>query len=245
MINYEEIDKYIHNELSSEERIRFEEQLKKDPTLEEAYQLYSSIENTMQSDTKSETAFFTENLQPFQKKYFTTAKSKKTGKVKRVFFLAISAAAILILVLTVFPIGNGAKMTNEELYAQYTPFEKVTEITRGSTKDSLFNIGSSFYNNKKYTEAIPYFEKVLDSNAQAHFLYAVCFIETNNYPKAYAALDDLINGQSSYREKAEFYKALLFLKQNKVDACKQMLLSINRYSSYNDQAKALYKKLEP
>jgi tetratricopeptide (TPR) repeat protein len=243
--NLEKIELYINNQLQGQDKEDFEASLQNDAELAETYAMYVAIEKNMQSNYDAEKEVeFKESLATYQNQYFSNKTKTKAGKVRNLLYYATAAAAILVLVFTFNVFKKTKNSTTEELYAEYAPFEKITEITRSNNKDSLFKTGANFYNAKNYIQAIPYFEKVLDSNAQAHFLYAVCFMELNNNDKAFVELDKLINGQSSYKEKAEFYKALLFLKNKNVEGCKQMLLSINRYSSYNDQAKALYNKLD-
>jgi hypothetical protein len=245
VINYENIEKYISNELTEQEQLAFEQQLQTDAELAEAYAMYVSIYDTMQSKEVANEAPLLETTTTLNEQYFTTNFATKPLKnnVRRMFFLAAAAAAILVLVFTLLPLGN-KKLTNKELYAKYTVHEKVEEITRGDNKDSTFNKAAQLYNAKNFKDAIPLYAKIKDSSSQALFLYGVCNMEMNENTVAIKSFDTLIDGTSTYKEKAELYKALVYLKKNDVENCKKQLLSINKYSSYIKEANALYEKLK-
>jgi tetratricopeptide (TPR) repeat protein len=241
VVDYEYIDRYIHNELSDSEKTAFEQQLNTDAEFAEAYQLYASIENTMQNDSQGNQQAFIEKLQPLQEKYFLENPKQKKGKLKKILFIGLAATALLVLVFTLIPFNNTPK-TSEALYAQYAIYEKVDPTTRGDN-DSILNKAAALYNEKNYAAAVPYLEKIKKENASALFLLAVCNVEIKNYTAAIAHFDILINGTSSYKDKAQWYKALSYLKQDNKAECKNKLLSITNNSAYFKDATALLKEL--
>ncbi|MBC7642676.1 MAG: tetratricopeptide repeat protein, partial [Flavobacterium sp.] len=58
------------------------------------------------------------------------------------------------------------------------------------------------------------------------YLYAICLIETDNFTKAEDILLSLKNGTSIYNYRATWYLALLRLKQNNINSCKNFLKQI-------------------
>jgi tetratricopeptide (TPR) repeat protein len=242
VIDYEYIDRYLHQELSPEEKMAFEQRLQTDVEFAEAYQLYSSIETTMQNNTEGDATAFRESLQPLQKKYFTT-ESKKKGKLKRLIYIVIAAAAIFIFVFTLLPIGKPTSKTGEALYAEYAQYDKVDATIRGGSVDTIFAAAATLFNEKNYSEAIVFFEKIKAEKPEAMFYAAVCQLEIKNYTTAINNLDVLINGTTAYREKAVWYKALAYLKQNNKQQGKQQLQLIKENSPYYEKATALLKQL--
>jgi tetratricopeptide (TPR) repeat protein len=245
LIDYDYIARYIYNELSDSEKTAFEQKLKSDAEFAEAYKLYSSIENTMQQDTVGDEDAFREQLTPYQQKYFSGATTPTKSKPKRWLYIAIAAAAILILVFTIIPFNKTTPKTDEVLYAAYAQYEKIDETIRGDndTVSKTFKKAADLFNTRQFAAAIPLWESIKDKNVQALIWLGVCNMETKNYTAAIANFDTIINGNSVYKDKAQWYKALCYLKQKDKKTCKELLLKITDGSSYFKQANDLLKEL--
>jgi tetratricopeptide (TPR) repeat protein len=248
MEQYELIDNYLSNNLSNEEKLAFEQQVATNPQLAEELAIYKAINDTMQQNVAGNENLFKETIAPLQQQYFNNTDAKvvtmptNKAKVRKMIFGAIAAAAILIIVFTLVPIG-GSKQSSDELYAQYATHEIIENTVRGTNEKNYLQLGTDLYNTKKYAEAIPYLEKVKDSSAQAMLLLGISYTQTNNIINAHISYDNIIKGESVFKEKAIWYKALAYLKNKELANCKTQLNKLLNSETYKKNATTILKNL--
>ncbi len=247
MQQYEQIENYLSNLLSLDEKKAFETELATNTQLAEELAIYKAINATMQQNIESNETLLKETIAPLQQQYFNNnakvvAMPSNKGKVRKIIFAGLSAAAILVLVFTLVPMGSNK--TNTELYAQYAPFEKIENTTRGGTTQNTENKALALYNNKNYKEAIPLLQSLKDSNLQLQMLLGISLLETSDYNNAQIEFASIAKGQSVFVEKANWYIALTYLKQNKIADCKKQLATIKEATSYYEIANKLLKQLK-
>jgi tetratricopeptide (TPR) repeat protein len=248
MQQYELIENYVSNLLTNEEKIAFEQQLATNPQLAEELAMYKAINDTMQQNVAGNENLFKETIAPLQQQYFNTTSAKivtmpsNNTKLRKMIFGAIAAAAILIVVFTLVPFGGG-KQSSDELYAQYATHETVENTVRGNEEKNNLQLGTDLYNLKKYAEAIPYLEKTKDSSAQAMLLLGISYTQTNNYISAHKSYDNIIKGESVFKEKAIWQKVLAYLKNKELPNCKAQLNKLLQSETYKKNATTILKNL--
>ena len=116
---------------------------------------------------------------------------------------------------------------NSPVYSDYNQHEKAAFVERGEYNKILL-LAQKAFNNKQYQKAIPLFETVLKSykKPEVIYFYAICLLETDNFTKAEDILLSLKDGTSIYNYRATWYLALMRLKQNNKESCKNFLKQI-------------------
>jgi tetratricopeptide (TPR) repeat protein len=242
--NLEKIELYLANEMKAAEKAAFEQELTENTDLKETYLLYVSIENTMKQDIDTDKVSFQKIINEQQQKHFSSNKQfKKQAPVRKLLFIGLSAAAIIAIMFTFFPKGSSNTKSNDELYAYYAKIDAVDEITRGNN-DSIFNMAAQLFNQKKYAESVKLFEKIQSNNAQVQFILGIAYTEIKQFDKAIMYFDEVLKGDSVFKEKAYWHKAMVYLKKNEIEKCKQQLNSINKEAEYYDEAQKLLKEMK-
>lgn len=246
-VNYEIIDKYLAGELKGEELESFEKELQQNEVLANEVALYKAIENdlTLNHKHKDDKDTLLANLDVLSKQYFSSSSAKVISFKKSWFLAAASIAAILILVFIILP---KKEVSNQELFAENINknIELLSPTIRGKN-DSLQIKSSLLYNNKSYTDAIPFLKKTIEADSSGidmQIALSFSYIQTNQYNLALDILNKVSYGNSVYIDKAKWYKALIYLKENKTNECIGLLKQIpNNYDNYNSVVDLL-KKLE-
>jgi hypothetical protein len=235
---YIEFDNYLHDELSQEEKILFENQLKNDTEMASAFEIYKDLNAHLENKLGNQTELnsFKENLKTISKQNFSEQKSNVI--TFRPWQYAVAASITIFLGTWLF-----MQNTNPE-YGSYNQHENAY-FTERSVSNSNFKNAQEAFNSKKYSDAVMAFEKITATKTpELNYFYAIALIETNNYEKAETILKELKSGTSVYTTKAIWYLALSNLKQHKLDDCKQYLKQIPADAEDFDKAQKLLEALE-
>lgn len=239
------IDSYLNNTMSIDERLLFEQEMKDNIDLKEDVLLQKSISEVVfnhnlshiedpSKDQELATIKKTlekENYQNYNRNIEKAASvySKKKGKRKFLYVGSIAAAVLVFIAVLLVP--NEASF--ETIYAEYSNWNELTSYVEQSESQDEFPKGELLYKEKKYTEAIQFFETYTeDPNTTLYaagltYLGASYFKE-NHYDKAIKTYDVLIHSDSYDNSKGYWYKLLIYLKQKDVAQVKatiQIILS--------------------
>jgi tetratricopeptide (TPR) repeat protein len=271
MINYEEIEQYLNGEMDHEAALLFEEKMQSNNDLAIEVELYQSIQlegkqlQQIEAEKNELQQTLTQlNSQHFLKPTATTAPPSPTTttvpipnysaeasntkkgifSIKRVVQLVAAAAAVFFVFLFIKNIGTTSTDPNK-LFAQYALADELT-TERGTTTDSLQLLSDSLFNTKNYTAAAPIIEQYLATNEQAtdyKLALGYSYLQTNEFEKAQTIFSEIAQGTTLYTNKANWYMALLLLKQNNKEACAAQLKLIEESASNYKQAQALLKAI--
>ena len=223
------VDRYLHGDMSAEEKIVFERHLKEDPELAELLELQRELSDVLLDRDAQEFAGVLENV------YDTYAKNRKKNLWRRPVFRATGiAATVLVLLVSGYLIKEraGKLPLNRAIVAKYyRPYDvPVNYRSPEGTLDATFRKAVEQYNNKKYDEAISLFEQVLKEDTtrmDANLMNGLSNFEVHQYNKADSSFNKIIkNRDNLYLQQAQWYLGFCFLMTNK-----------------NDKAVALYKKI--
>jgi tetratricopeptide (TPR) repeat protein len=234
-----EFDKYLQGELTVEDQLVFEQQLKDQPALAMAFETYKELYLHLGNKfgLANELKAFKENLKGISKTHFEKSRSKVITFKPWYYGVAASVAVLFGL----FFLNQNSNPAFEDYNQPETAF--FTE--RGEANDNL-KLAQDAFNEKKYTEAIPLFETILktDKSAEIQYFYGVALLEENKLPEAEAVFTTLKTGNSIYKNKAIWSLALSKLKQKDYKTCKKLLLTIPDDYEGNDQVDALLEELD-
>lgn len=248
--NYDIISQYLAGELVGDELIAFEKQLQTNAALATEVKLYKTIDGELSSlqKNKTETESLTNTLHHLGKAHFKKNVAKVVSINKRWWYAASAVAAAVILFFVLQPSKKIETFNAETLYASYLN-KSVDELSfseRGKNNPQLIK-AASFYNKKDYISALPLLEnEIADNPNETQLILAtgVCYMQTNQYAFALRFFDDIANGKSVYKNKAEWYKVLVLLKQNKFAECKIAIQLISKDADDYNNAVELLNKIE-
>jgi hypothetical protein len=247
--NYDIIDQYLRGELKGEALQDFEKQLAENKKLANEVALYKNMDEEMllHFKDKDNEEQLRNNLQDLNKKhFFDTPKSKVVPFNK--WWLAAAVAVIGIIVLVVNPFSSTTAFNNQALYAQYTSnIEALPSVERGNNTDSLLIEATNLYNQKNYAKALPILLNVTNktnNDKQLILATGICYLKIEKLDAALAIFNPLSAEQTVFKDKATWYKALIFLKQNKLTDSYNTLQSISPYADDYKAAKELMEKID-
>ncbi|MBK9025894.1 MAG: hypothetical protein IPL69_18525 [Saprospiraceae bacterium] len=148
------------------------------------------------------------------------------------------------------PTSNNEKY--DKLYNEfYTPFrdESLEPSARGDIDTDPIMKFKQLYWNEKYFEATIAYERLQEAaknNDNLKFQYAMCLLEIKSYKLAESELHHIVKNENTrYYEEAQYYLALVLIKNQKVKMPKMILdeISNNNLNPYRIMAKSILKKL--
>ncbi len=241
---FEKMEAFINNEMTVEEKQRFENELANDDKLAQRFQLYKKIQDTLsasQLNKENETSLQQTIVQVNNEHASRPAKVVTFSKANRWYAVA---AAVLAVIVSVY-LFNNDKKSNTELYAQYAVFPALSG-TRGSN-DSLLSKAITYYNNKQFTQAKPLLQQSLatdSSDKEIQLAYYICALQTENLGEALKGFTNIAATENVFTYQAKWYMALTYLKQNNIDACKLILQQIPADADTYTKAQQLLKQLD-
>ena len=258
----EEIDKYLDDIMTPEERKSFEEKVGNDSTLAEELKLQKDMRTVyddndwIEGDTmvlkndeaKQLSDFFRSDEASSLKESIAGVMDENRvaagGRNKNFYFLGIAASIIVLMTISIFVFSES---NYNELYAQNIGLEEIPSmITRGEEENELINNAQVLFENKKYREAADVFSKYHNSDVDTidplSYIYkGVAHLELGEFDKALGQFELLEKTHTLQSKKADWYRAMVYLKQEEKEKLQQILLQITSDSTnYNfERAKAL------
>jgi hypothetical protein len=262
---YELFDAYLEGNLNQKDLISFEA-LMLDADSKKEFEEYKNIQQAfinIEKNKPQENAFI-DNLKKIGNQYNienaeqhidanntnTIIPETKTPTTKPLSFtrnikLAIASMVILAIGLWLY---NTIATPKQDMQSLFTSNYTVDDLSleRGSANDSLENI-TALYNAKKYAEALPIikiYSQTHADNGNMKIALATCYFTANDYVNTESTLQNLIAQNDAYKEKAQWYLAMCYIKQEKKQDAIALLSSFDKEHFYADKAKRIVKELQ-
>jgi tetratricopeptide (TPR) repeat protein len=162
-------------------------------------------------------------------------------------YAAVFAGIILLGSITIF---SGRHLSNDDIIKRYYNVYEFKFPSRSLSQASFsdFSVAVEYYNKHDFKNAALFFKKVLDSNPDempSTFLYGVSNFENSNYPEARHSFNNVIeNRYNLFREDAQWYLALCYIKTDQREIAREKLLLIkDSESRYKRDAKKVLRKI--
>lgn len=265
---YELFDACLENKLSSEEQLLFDE-LMKDQASKKEFEEYRQVQLSYQkivSNEDNETLFINQlkNIASQYKEDLNQQGLSATGntsvdagmgngnsgskpnlKVSRYIKWILSAAAVLMLGVFLMQSLFPEKKSLHELYAANYSVEKLS-VERGENDDSLSKI-VGLYNAGNYRSTTPLLQDYVNShpvNTQLKLALAISYSEMNDDEQAERTLNEMIKLDNDYKEKAQWYMAMLYLKQGNQQKSSELLKQFGEGHFYYKKAQQILKMMK-
>lgn len=249
MKNQDEIDdlvlKYIHDELDDETRKKFESDLKSDLKLQEAYKLYSKLEDYL---LDKESIKIKESLDQARNRYVSRESKRKrmiwVYRAAAVFVILISAAIFYLMVI------DKPAVSNEKLFASYYNTYSLSVEYRSdiSNLSEAFQAAMDNYETGNFETALTLFEQIIHTDkteTSALFFAGICSMELKDYDTAIEYFNKLIAANNLlFIQQANWYLALSYIQTDQIaEAAGVLQLIVKEYKFKHQEAEDLLEKL--
>lgn len=244
-MNNDLIKKYLADELSSQERNAFEQQMENDPFLKESVEglLLQKEHWQIHQLEKLE-----HELMPLQNTESITIVKHSKNRSFRFFKFAAAASIIGVIVFVGWQHFFVAKNINTaNVYADYfKPLTHPDATVRGENMEKEETKAIQAYESEDYFAAVNYYKKLVENhpaNVKDNLFYGISLLATNQPEKA---IDVLSNIQTSveYHYDIQWYLALAYLKNKQIQETKKSLNELTKEDNfYQNQANEILNKL--
>ena len=228
---YEIIEQFINGELSPDEHMEFQASMEKDPELAEEVKLHQRMHAAL---AETEVIQLENLLQEVNKEVKIDGHETKAlgvfSMLKNYRRLAAIAAVLLVAAL-IFQLFLGK---SPDLFSEhYESYPYLLDSRSTEIASPLHQQASSAYQNGEYESAYPLFITLSEElegqpSAWAYRFYAgVSALEAGQYSDAEQSLKAVADSSETiYSAEAEWYLALVFLAQDKIELAKSTLENI-------------------
>ncbi|MFD2908811.1 tetratricopeptide repeat protein [Flavobacterium ardleyense] len=236
---YIEFEKYLLNEMTTQEQSEFENKLQTDDSFSEQFQIYKETTQFLKLKFSKEAGDFKENVHVIGSSHFGKP-ARRRSKVISLQSKWFAVAAMLVVFMGVWYFNQSGNPN----FSDYNKYNEAHFIERSDTNQNLVD-AQTFFNAKDYKKASQSFAKIEDlTNPELQLYYAISLIESDDYAKASVLLKNISQGNSVYKEEAIWCSALSSLKQKDYKTCKKQLELISQESEKYNQAQKLLKELD-
>jgi len=231
---HDQIDAYLRNELSLEDKALFEQSLGNDSELLMEFKVHQELFAQMDESTWINESF-TPDIEEVKEVeiYFRSSEAKKLKDTiakaqanykkksspsffKNKLFLPILAAASVAIFVVLYTMNSGD--SSQDLYVTYSQWQDIPSLTSRSDESQLAE-GQRLFEQKKYSESYALFKEYVEKENEILppvLIYSgLSALELNKYKEAISYFDRLIDSDTIDQSKGYWYKALVYLKQNK------------------------------
>jgi tetratricopeptide (TPR) repeat protein len=220
------IEDYFKGELSTEERMKFDQKISDDPAFAEEVVFYCSVLDAVKAELAEE------KKQQFRKIYEdgkVRDKKVKPAFVKRLWPYMAAAAVLAGLIVGIYLFSKHP--SPQKLADQYIGNNfSVLGVKMGEKEDSL-EAAKRLYNDKQFPEALRKFEKIIREDSAADEpkkMAGIVSLRIGDYDKAEEYFTQLEN-LNLYSNPGKFLHALALMKRNRTgdrETAKELLKQV-------------------
>jgi len=233
MKNHDLIDRYFENSLSPKEQNLFNDLLQNDSDFKNEFLFQKDLKKVIavsqQEELKSTLSHIEEHVK--KKSLFMIVPKK----------WMVAASLLLITTLGLWSVKSLYYPSNEVIYKDYFQVDRNTiqPVVRGESLKTIEYRAFVAYEAQDYYKAINLFNSVKTPD-EAYIIYykGLCFLALEKSDEAIALLSEVatkqgLDGKSAdFKEKANWYLAMAYLKNNETEkAISRLSLIINNPSS--------------
>jgi tetratricopeptide (TPR) repeat protein len=228
------VEKVYRGEADSEERVKLEMMMYKEPTLRrEAVLLWGIMEGARQigrNDMK-------------QRLKLLHRQEQRRSRLKRRMRLGLG----LVMALFVFALGFQYYYTPIRLFeAHYKPLPTKGLAVQKVVLSPQLEEALQAYEQKAYDKAVEEFKEAREAGSSIETLQlyeAISYIETGKPEKAKSILINFQSENTYYSETAQWYLALVLLREHRPQAARQILEHLAKGQHYTSVAQELLEAL--
>jgi len=244
----EELESYIHSELSNEELASFEAELTSNQKLMDEIELIKNIDLAL---SETDVMQLRNNLQNIASEIAANKQTERSFagkfKAKRIVLSTVAASLILLLGIT----GIMSRQSQDDIYQKFYTKYEATGIVRSAnlTANKTLSEALQKFENQDYNAALDLFTEVItrdQNNMVGHFYTGVSLQETGKYQNAIKEYETvIIDKDNLFTEQAEWYIGLCYLQTNEnKKAYKQFKKIAKNEGFYQQKAQSILNKIK-
>jgi len=241
-----EIERYILESMSEEERLAFEERMTSDPALKKAYETTLVARQLIKEAGRLELRTTLETFENEVSDKVVTSRIMPLW-VKRI----LPIAALIVVFIGVYLFGNFNKTySGDEVFSTYYEVYNPPSTVRNDDGSKLLNWETAVdaYKNGDYKKAFTFFgtsEDVIPDYIKDFYLgVSALSAESPNYEWAILSFDEVIATDNDYKQQALWYKALALLGKGESDTAMILFETIAEHGWYNHEKAAEIRKVK-
>lgn len=241
-------DKYAMGTLTEAEYASLEVEILQNADLESELKMHKNLVRGVEYAGELEMKEMLEKIH-YQSSGSSTSSDPKAAKSNNMLYV-IAGLLILAALLAYFFLGNGNKeeVSPTRIYAEfYSPYQPSLQ-DRGENLDDALKKFNAAYSELQYETALTTIKPYLESSKNdIKLTAAIAAIETNDIVLAEQLLNEVIESKDFYfMDHAIWYKALIKLKNNDINATKEILTPLieNPKADHHHEAKDLIAKIK-
>jgi tetratricopeptide (TPR) repeat protein len=226
---------YLDGELTAEGRLQLENELKQNSALQQELARLQLAKDAIKSyGLRQRVATIHQEM----KRELAVEKKLVRSNWKRRVRVGMRVAASILVVLLGIGVYQYATVSADKLFAEnYQPY--TLSVSRGAAETSAME---KAYHEKNYTAVIGQFTNLPSSNQKENFLAGQAYLAIQDYLKAISCFNKIASlnteGHTAFfKDDAEYYLALGYLKNNELTAADSLFTTIHNNSGhlYNDK----------
>lgn len=243
MIRKEELlEKYFTGALLENEVDEFNALLESDIEFKKEFDFQNDLKQVIKTKKRIE-------LKELLNSYEDTVKEEvNRSKPYQGSWLKIAASFLILISAGAYFFNTNFVTSNEDLFNEfYETYPNTTyPIVRGgeAVNKTLDYKAYEAYERGDYTSAVQFFEKMVnDTNSK--FYLGLSYLNEQKLVSAIPIFESIIAKNLKFKDEANWYLALAYVKQGKVDEAKEVLKDIISLQSFNyAKAKELLQEIE-
>jgi tetratricopeptide (TPR) repeat protein len=227
---------YLDNELTHEEKLQVENELKQSAALQEELENLRVAKGAVKAyGLKQKVAVLHKEMMSEMAAIKTPA---KTGIVRKIVRTSMRIAASLLIVVLGLGIYQYTTVSADKVFTEnYQPY--TLSVARAAEQTSAME---KSYQQKDYATVINQFVTAINPVQKENFLAGQAYLATGNYTKAAACFNKILQLNTAakandFNDDAEYYLALSYLKDKKISLAYPLFTSIHNNTNhlYNDK----------
>lgn len=234
-------EKYLSNELTKDELTYFDIELKTNIDFKQEFEIYKNLNASLSSKIENEEkeTELRSTLTSLGKEFIKEENKGRVISIKKLRPLMVAASIALLIGFFLFNNGN-------PVYSDFSNHNNLELVVRSENNPAIAKAEEAF-NTKKYKTAfaqLTVLESEFPNDIEIKIYKAICLLELDKYMQAETIFNTISEGNSAFKHKATWYKALTYLKQEQFEKCKNTLQKIPKNADEFELAKKLLKKLK-
>lgn len=245
MNNNDQIEKYLNNELSGEERITLENQIREDDNLKKEFERQQTAHRILDIAIAQS---LKEQLMELEEESKVVSINRNKGRRFSILQWAAAASVLLVIGFFAFFFQGGQSDPGQLASAYYQMPDLNMQRSGEATPENILSRGLQALEDQDYATAVNTLDSISSENE--FFLVAQYYLAHSHYLQGdYASAEQEFSRVSEgndlrYKEEAEWYGLLACLQQGEFCTAKMDKIIKNNDHSYHEQAEAMQNSMK-
>lgn len=239
------IEDYLSEEISENEKLKFEQELAVNPKLKQELQFEIELDASLKQEDVIDLRRKMRHVINEEK-----ARARNFGKrsLHSHWYLVAASVTFLILIVGALRLMNPVKYSSETIFEMYYTGESAHNVTRSGSNSN--DEAMTKYRDGDFNGALLLFNEILDKDADNIYIryYAgLASIETKQNKRAINEFSFIVKNRNNlFVENAEWYLALSYLRDSQPKEAKIILEKISETvtNTHQNEAKQILKRIK-